>query len=36
MLDNKYVRTNVTRTNVLKQIHKNKFVRKKIIEVKAA
>ena len=29
MLDNKYVRTNVTRTNVLKQMHKNKFVRKK-------
>jgi hypothetical protein len=29
MLDNKYVRKNVTRTNVLKQMHKNKFLRKK-------
>ncbi len=31
MFDNKYVRKNVTRTNVLKQMHKNKFVRKKIL-----
>ncbi len=29
MLDNKYVRTNVTSANVLKQMHKNKFDRKK-------